>query len=99
LKVRYLRPARAELGEAVERYEQQRRGLGRDFRDEVYAAVERIKAFPLAWRALGANTRRCITRRFPYSVVYALEGDEIIVVAIAHHRREPTYWKDRIKQH
>jgi plasmid stabilization system protein ParE len=95
LKVRYLRPARHELREAIEYYEGLRSGLGRDFRDEVYSTVERIKALPLAWRPIGPNARRCLTRRFPYGVIYALEGDEVIVIAVAHTHRDPSYWKDR----
>jgi plasmid stabilization system protein ParE len=96
LKARYLRPARRELHEAIEYYEQQRPGLGREFRDEVYATVDRIKALPAAWRPMSPNTRRCPTRRFPYGVIYAVERDELVIIAIAHAHRDPNYWKDRI---
>ncbi len=99
MKARYLRPARRELREAIEYYEQQRPGLGREFRDEVYATVDRIKALPAAWRPISPNTRRCPTKQFPYEVIYAVERDElviIVIIAIAHAHRDPNYWKDRI---
>lgn len=39
--------------------------------------------------------RRFLVRKFPYSVVYYLRGDEVGVIALAHHRRRPAYWKSR----
>jgi hypothetical protein len=37
-----------------------------------------------------------LVKRHPYLVVYALRGDEIIVLAIAHTSREPGYWRERL---
>jgi toxin ParE1/3/4 len=34
--------------------------------------------------------------RFPYSVIYSLLEDDVLVVAVAHHRRRPFYWRDRV---
>lgn len=39
--------------------------------------------------------RRFPLRRFPYSVVYYIQGDELRVIAIAHHKRRPGYWGSR----
>ena len=67
-----------------------------DLRDETNATIERITRLPETWRPLSKNTRRCRTHRFPYSVIYQLRSDEILIVAIVHLHREPRYWVDRI---
>jgi hypothetical protein len=46
---------------------------------------------------LGGETRRCLLRRFPYGLIYALDQDDILILAVAHTRREPGYWRDRLK--
>jgi plasmid stabilization system protein ParE len=97
LKVKFLLPARREFIEAAKCYEQQRPGLGKDFRDQVYASIERIKAFPDGWHLLSDDIRRCQTQRFPYGVIYTVEpGNLIIIIAVAHLHRQPDYWRSRI---
>jgi hypothetical protein len=84
------------MREATAYYESQRRGLGKEFRDEVRAAIERIKLLPEGWHLLSENTRRCRTHRFPYGVVYHVANDQILIVAVAHLHREPGRWQDRL---
>ena len=95
MNVRFLSPARKEFRETVRYYEGQRAGRGVEFRDEVYAAIERIRKHPKAWRELSANTRRHRIHRFPYGVIYAIEAGEILILAVAHAHREPEYWRGR----
>ncbi len=60
--------------------------------DEAEAAIlER----PEAWPSGEAGTRRYLLRRFPFSVIYRAEGSKIVIIAIAHARRRPGYWKAR----
>jgi toxin ParE2 len=94
--VRFLEAARDDLRGAIRFYESQRKGLGREFRDEIQSTLERIKRLPGAWHPLSKNTRRCRTHRFPYGVIYQETSGEILVVAIAHLHRKPGYWQDRI---
>ena len=59
---------------------------------------ERILALRTRHAQLGAQWRKPRTmplRRFPYSVIYYVRGDELRVVALAHHRRRPEYWARR----
>lgn len=42
------------------------------------------------------GVRRVVVHRFPYSVVYEVKAKELHVLAIAHHRRDPTYWEGRL---
>jgi hypothetical protein len=85
-----------ELDQAVQWYEAQSAGLGERFLVEVVHAIGLIRQFPLAWRPLSANTRRCRLERFPYGVIYAIEDNNILVIAIAHLHRKPGYWSERV---
>ena len=42
------------------------------------------------------GVRRCLLARFPYGLIYGLDGEMLVVVAVAHLHREPRYWVDRI---
>lgn len=79
-------------------YESCRHGLGRRFSECVYAAFDEIAASPLAWPVLDGDARRCLLRIFPYAVLYSLEHDCILVVAVMHCRRRPGYWHDRVHE-
>jgi plasmid stabilization system protein ParE len=96
MTVRLLEPAEIELAEAFDYYESQSRGLGDRFRAHVRAAVDRIIAHPLAWRRITSNIRKCRVQQFPYAIVYTVEDDAILIVAIMHLARRPGYWRDRI---
>jgi toxin ParE1/3/4 len=87
--------ARAEFLAAVEYYEECQTGLGRRFREAVESEVADIEAMPFRFRVLHAPFRRCLVPKFPYSIVFAIEPDFILVVAVAHAKRKPGYWHDR----
>lgn len=93
--VSFLRPAQQELAEAVLAYNSERAGLGNEFRDAAEEAIRRIVDFPDAWHQLSGALRRCRIRRFPYAIIYERGDGEILVVAVAHNRRMPTYWQVR----
>jgi plasmid stabilization system protein ParE len=97
MNVKLLTPAQDELDEAVAWYASQAPGLGDAFLAETLKTLELITQHPLAWHRLSLQTRRCRLRRFPYSVVYIPMVDEILVIAIAHQRREPAYWLERFQ--
>lgn len=90
-----------ELIEASEWYEDARAGLGSEFLAAVQQAFEQIATAPRAhplleyWNSTW-EVRRLSLRRFPYLVVYWIHNEIVTVVAIAHARRRPLYWIDRI---
>ncbi len=94
---RFLSTAEDELADALTYYDEQSTGLGADFLDEVEATIGRILAHPNAWRRISTNHRRCLMRRFPFGVVYSVEGDCVLVSAIMDLRRNPTSWRERLK--
>ena len=97
MSYRLLTPALMEIREAAEFYEGRVSGLGADFLDEVDASVGRIIQFPGAWGSLGERYRRCNLRRFPYSIIYAIQPNrEILIVSVFHQSREPRSWRENL---
>jgi len=86
--------AKKELIEAVEYYEECR-GLGMEFSKEIFSTIQRITEFPRAWFKLSKNTRRCLTKRFPYGVIYEVNKDDVLIIAIMQLNRKPGYWEKR----
>lgn len=100
--VRFEDEADAEYREAGRWYDAKQSGLGIEFFDEVDAALRRILQFPAAGAPVprmprDLPVRRLAVRRFPYHVVYAEAAQELRVLAIAHDRRKPGYWRKRVK--
>lgn len=95
MKVRILAPAAAEFREAIAWYRATAPAAAEAFIQEIRIARARIVEHPHAWHRLGSDTRRFRLRRFPYGVIYAVEPEVIVIVAIAHLHREPEYWRDR----
>lgn len=88
--------AEAEFLEAIAYYEERGTGLGLDFSAEVYGAIQRVLAFPMAWQVLDGDVRRVLVSRFPYGVLYTMEDDFIWIVAVMNLHRRPEYWQDRL---
>ena len=98
MKVRFLKPAQLEVDDAFVWYETQSKGLGMQFLDEFDRAIRRISAYPLANSEIDDDLRRCLLFRFPYGIIYGIDSEIIVVVAVAHQHREPEYWMDRFSQ-
>jgi plasmid stabilization system protein ParE len=94
--VRFHPAAREELRAAIEWYEEREAGLGAALLDEVDWAIGRIAELPEAWpiSPLDPRARYLILPKFPYRVIYLPVSDPV-VIAIAHQRRRPGYWRDR----
>jgi toxin ParE1/3/4 len=99
--VRFDCEADAEYRLAGQWYEARREHLGMEFFDAVDATIDRIVATPGAGSRLplpkDLTVRRRAVTRFPYHVVYMELSTHIRILAIAHDRRKPGYWKDRLK--
>jgi plasmid stabilization system protein ParE len=95
MRVIFTRIARQELKDATRYYELEYSGLGSKFKEEVRKAVLRIVAFPQAWSTEGGDVRKCLLHKFPYKLMYSIEGDHILVIAVAHQHRKPDYWVNR----
>jgi toxin ParE1/3/4 len=93
---RFLAPAGEEMTEASVFYDAASNGLGSDFLDDVQHAIDKLCEYPLAGETVALGLRRMLPQGFPFSVVYSAETDLILVIAIAHHGRQPGYWQARV---
>ena len=99
--VRFEDEAAEELAAAVDWYDHRRPGLGSAFLaalDATSSAIARRPArFPLVPGVPpDLGVRRALLQRFPFAVVFIELASEIRVLAIAHGRRKPGYWRDRV---
>ena len=85
-----------ELDEAIRYYENKCPGIGANFADRVSEAFHRIQRTPPLY-PFHKDTRvqKCQIKRFPYTVFYLELDDHIVVIAVAHQKRRPDYWKFR----
>ena len=91
------RDARAELDEAMAFYEASEPGLGLDLQDKVEGAISKIRQNPETWpRHKSTEFRKYLLDRFPYTVFYLDQPAHIWIIAIAHARRKPNYWRVRV---
>lgn len=97
MEVKLLKLAETEFEDGIAYYESEQAGLGETFRSEVLRSISRIIQFPSAYQQFSKGTRRCLTEKFPYGIIYhhSPDHDEIVVVAIAHLHRRPDYWTSR----
>jgi len=94
--VAFLPEAEQEMLEAARYYESQAAGLGEDYLSEIERAVAAIAKSPKTWPIIEGNLRRRLVRRFPFGILYCVEPEGIVIIAIAHLRRKPGYWQERI---
>jgi toxin ParE1/3/4 len=97
LKLRIHRLAVAEIDHEADYYESCSAGLGSELEDEIDAVFEAILQFPRAapqWRDR-PDRRVAALDRFPFTLVYQINADEIVILALAHTSRRPGYWARR----
>jgi toxin ParE1/3/4 len=70
--------------------------ISTEFRAEVATSIRTIADVPLRWPIYLYGARRFILQRFPFSVVYLDDPDLVTIIAIAHSKRKPGYWKERV---
>lgn len=87
--------ARREFDDAADYYEHEHQGLGTLFVDEVAAGFARIREHPGAALEIAPGTRKLVLARFPYSLIYQTRGGCVRVLAVAHQRKRPHYWRGR----
>lgn len=93
--------AREELRLAAHWYEDKDRGLGERLTSEVDDAIAFIRALPDVAPLYRGRKRLPVLRRkgiqtFPYGIIYFVRGDEVIIIAYAHAKRRPGYWRERL---
>jgi hypothetical protein len=98
-----LEPAAIEAEEAATWYEARRQGLGDEFKQDFALALNALREDSSPgkfWPGhLGERgVKRVAMKRFPFFLVYVDTNSSRLVLAVAHHRRRPAYWRDRFSQ-
>lgn len=87
--LRYTDRSKVDIDLTFEWYEKQRRELGFEFLDCVEGSLKNILAFPEMYEQIYSSFRRCVVRRFPFSIFYTIEGDEIVIHSVFDNRQDP----------
>lgn len=96
MKIVWQDHAKAEFREAV-RYYRLHAGntIAQGFADDTQRATRQLREQPGLGMRLGGEVRRYPLHDYPYHLVYRLNAEAIIIVALAHHSRRPGYWAGR----
>ncbi len=95
MNVAFLPAAEEELNEAVAYYEERVPGLGEDLLAEADAGCGLLSLQSNLGMKLDAIHRRLPLRRFPFGLIFRVDPGAVRIVAFAHNRRRPGYWRSR----
>jgi len=87
--------AEQELLHSITYYENKSAGLGTEFLEEIGKTLDLIKSFPELGSPFTNADRRMLLNRFPFSIIYSIHRDHIIIYAFMHLHRKPGYWQIR----
>jgi len=87
--------AEEDLQEALNYYQKINPELSRAIVKEFELKIREIKRNPLLFESAGKTYRKANLIRFPYKIIFKIKKNEILIVAFAHHKRKPNYWKMR----
>lgn len=88
--------ARSDFGDAIGWYRERSATVAVEFRAAVTDVIHRIVQNPRRWPEYLYGTRRFVLQRFPFSVIYLDDPETIAIVAVAHGKRKPGYWRQRV---
>lgn len=91
------REARSELAEAVDWYRSQHPDFGNRFLRAFLEAVNKLVENPYLFQRLDDDIRRVRLKDFPYNLLYFIQEDRVVIVACAHAKRRPGYWRDHLE--
>lgn len=90
--------ALAEAENALDWYATRSERAPQAFLSEIESAIADILAAPNSWPIVEKNCRKFPLYRFPYFIIYRDKSEDLIqIIAIAHGRRRPGYWRSRIR--
>jgi len=95
-EIEFHQQAALEFEAATDWYQKRSPWAARQFVAEITRALDGILETPERWPRGLAETRRFVLKRFPFAIIYREHSSIIQVIAVAHGRRRPGYWKDRL---
>lgn len=98
-QIEYHPQASDEVAQAFDWYSEVDPDVADRFKIELDRAEQLVQRSPEAWGSYLHNTSGFRFRGFPFVMAYILRDQRIIVIAVAHTRRKPGYWRDRLPNH
>jgi len=95
-RLRIRSEAQEEINAAFDWYFKRSPEAADRFLTEIGASLAQIASHPQLYPVYTKNTRRRVLTGFPYSVIFQLKDDAILVVAVVHAKRRAGYWRGRI---
>jgi toxin ParE1/3/4 len=95
-QVELIPEALLEMDDAFDWYLERSVQAAEAFVAEITSAFTLIAGSPTIWPTFEAGTRRYLLRKFPYSIIYRESEEGIEVIAVAHYKRRPRYWRKRL---
>jgi plasmid stabilization system protein ParE len=95
LSIRLLPRAKKDFDVSFDWYSQRSENAAMRFSAEVDAALQRIASASERFARIDEMHRACSLFKFPFRVIYRILENEILVVAIAHAKRHPDYWRGK----
>ena len=95
-KFRFISSAMEEVAEAIEHYNQASPRISDAFLSELDHVIQLLMDFPQTGTSVHDDFRSFPFRRYPFNVVYRIDSEELVVVAVTHQSRKPDYWRDRV---
>ena len=96
MRYRFHPEALEDYEAATKWYAQRGTPLALRFVKSIEEAVLNASETPQRWRIIEDDVHRCLTRIFPYGILYTIETDYVLIVAVMHCSREPNYWRHRL---
>lgn len=88
--------ANEEFIAAAKWYESRKSGLGDTFTKAIQTLVARICEQPTSFPIVAKDVHQAIERQFPFSVLYRIRDNHVVIIAIFHASRDPQSWQDRV---
>lgn len=95
MKIRILLPARFDLIDAYWFYEEREAGIGDYFIESILGDIDSLIIYA-GIHAMHLGKHRMVASKFPYSIFYLVEADEVRIYAVLDDRRNPEWIRDRL---
>lgn len=87
--------AEQEVAAALKVGEERGFGLGRELIQEIRRVSTLLCDLPHVGELLDSRHRRFPLRKFPFGLIYRVDGELLRIIAVAHRRQRPGYWRGR----
>ena len=87
--------AEQDYTEALSWYARRSERAARGFEAEFERVINAIQASPRRFPLCDPSHRFCLMRRYPFQVIYRETSGQALIVAVAHAKRQPGYWRER----